>query len=123
MLSLTKGYLTLFLGTLHVKCLHLTGSSRVSCEIHEFWEKNHKPHLLWLRNVKFEIAVIQDFNTRSLNPSITRYKHICTIYSGFFWTFRKKTQGQKNSSPKKLQQIFEKLKQIIQNLNNLSTKN
>ena len=44
-------------------------------------------------------------------------------YSGFFWTFRKKTQGQKNSSQKKLKQIFEKLKQIIQKLNNLQTIN
>ena len=43
--------------------------------------------------------------------------------AGFFLDISKKTQGQKNSSRKKLKQIFKKLKQIIPKLNNLPTKN
>ena len=41
----------------------------------------------------------------------------CLLNSGFFLDISKKTQGQKNSSRKKLKQIFKKLKQIIQKLN------
>ena len=47
---------------------------------------------------------------------------ISEIYSGFFWTFRKKLKAKKTQAEKKLKQIFEKLKQIIQKLNNSPTK-
>ena len=44
--------------------------------------------------------------------------------SSLFLDISKKTQGQKNSrQKKKLKQILEKPKQIIQKLNNLPTKN
>ena len=39
----------------------------------------------------------------------------------FFWTFRKKLKAKKTQAEKKLKRIFEKLKQIIQKLNNLPT--
>ena len=48
---------------------------------------------------------------------------VLELKAGFFLDISKKTQGQKNSSRKKLKHIFEKLKQIIQKLNNLPTKN
>ena len=41
----------------------------------------------------------------------------------FFWTFRKKLKAKKTQAEKKLKQIFENLKQIIQKLYNLPTKN
>ena len=86
---------------------------------------NERPLVCWVSSARSADAREARFFRRVSVISCVQgpYVEFFFINQAFFLDISKKTQGQKNSSRKKLKQIFEKLKQIIQKLNNLPTKN
>ena len=68
--------------------------------------------------LKHPIQVSLSRNRRSTERPA---KSQVTFSQAFFWTFRKKLKAKKTQAEKKLNRIFEKLKLIIQKLNNLPT--